>query len=134
MINRFEINLANANEYVEGKTYSEILARELRREGFYSKNFLFSFFDWSIVEQVEQTGNYRKSNPDSIFALTKEELEWTSEKGLNDVKSLTDQYKTPGVVVYDIKKFEQSKFRHEYFFKDKSKKLESLIGIGKLIF
>lgn len=135
MIKKININLARISGYIEGE-YDRKIRGQLKKNSLYNKNYLYSIFNGNRIKQIEETGNYRKENPDSIFALTKDELVWESEFNKNSLKHLSIQYDNPTIAIYDRSQFREDyeKGRYEYFFKDPDKKLEALIAIAFLRF
>ncbi|MEK6936286.1 MAG: hypothetical protein AABW67_05855 [Nanoarchaeota archaeon] len=139
MINtkKIKIDLSNCSGYIEGEE-NQIIIGQLKKNGFYNKNYLYSVFNGDRIKQIQKTGNYREENPDSIFAFNKSELIWEAEIGIhNDIKSLCRDYQEPAIAVYDSKKFKRNYAKGtnwEYFFKNTDKKLEALLGIALLKF
>ena len=134
---KFNIDLSKCSGYIDGEE-NRVIFGQLRKQKFYNKNCLYSVFNGNRSKQVEEMGNYRKDNPNSIFAFTKEELGWETEEPFhNYIKNLTRDYDDPAIVIYDKNQFFQDYIMGtdwEYFFKNSDKKLESLLGIAFLKF
>ena len=136
---KFNIDLSKAIRYVDGEE-DRIIRDQLIKHRLYNQNCLYSVFNGRREKQILETGNYRKGNPDSIFALTKNELVWEAGVGVhNDIKTHSAQYpESPAIAVYDKNKFhnnpERGDWRYEYFFKNPDNKLEALLGIAFLNF
>lgn len=137
MAKKFDISLMGISGYIEGE-YDKKIRNQLKKKGFYSDNYLYSVFNGRKIKQIEETGNYRGWNSDSIFALTKDELVWESEFSHNDIKHLSEQYlECPAIAIYDRKQFRENHKkgrRYEYFFINPNKKLEALLATAFLKF
>jgi len=133
----FQIDLREISGYIDGEEEKTIHSG-LRKQGMLRKSLLYSVFNWNRARQLRQTGNYRKDNPDSIFALTKEELVWESEnpRNRNDLKQLTNSYGYPAIAVYDKTHFTRDPnvcAVFEYSFKNPTRKTEALVGIARIL-
>lgn len=138
MVKKFNINMSKIPLYLEGEEDGRI-RRQLRENRLYNRNCLYAVFNGAREKQILKTGNYRKGNPDSIFALTKKELIWQGEiERDNSIKNLAMGYSTPAIAVFDRDKLykdgTKGDYRWEYFFKNPDKKLEALLGIAFLDF
>ncbi len=133
----FEIDLRGISGYIE-REEEKTIHQEFRKHKMFSKEFLYTVFNWNRRRQLKETGNYREKNPDTIFALTKEELIWDAEQPWhrNYLKQLTNNYEYPGIAVYDRKQFTQNPnicSPFEYSFKEPLRKTDALVGIAKLL-
>jgi len=135
---KINIDLSKITRYIDGEE-DRIISGRLIKHRLYNQDCLYSVFNGNRAEQIKTTGSYRDENPDSIFALTKDELVWEAEIGVhNDIKIHSAQYPdNPAIAIYDKKQFFQDFMRGtrwEYFFKNPNKKLEALLGIAFLKF
>jgi hypothetical protein len=129
-IKEFRIDCSECNNYIDG-SYDKVVQDTLKQQGFLGDEFLYTVFDSKKIEQIKTTGNYKIKEPDMIWANTKDNLIWDSNDP-NDLKNLSYMYDEAALAVYDKSKFESTD-DIIHLFKEPTKKLEALLGIGILV-
>ena len=127
----FDIDLGKSNSYIEGMDELGVISREMRKQGFYNKNCLYTGMDTQGIDSLRRGQNYRFEEG-LIYAFDKKNLKWESdisERGLEDYCSEIDSF----IAVWDRRKFREGDLRYSYIFKKGENISSSLIAIAKLI-
>lgn len=132
---RAKIDLRRVCSYSESE-FDNKISGDLLKTGLFSDDYVYTIFNHGRAKQVAKSGLTIHPSEDIFYAFKKNQLVWDNGNS-NCLKVCVNQVSlNPGIAVYNLnglKKAYLANSEFGYEFKDKSKALESLVGIARII-
>lgn len=130
-----KIDLRKVCSYAEGEFDKKINSR-LLKAGLLSDDYVYTVFNFGRAEHVAQNGLTIPPREKVFYAFSKNELFWDNGEPNCLSVCVKQVILNPGIAVYDSNHLKRaiianSKFGYE--FKDKTKAIEALKGLVKIL-
>ena len=131
-VKEFDIDMSKVNSYVDGRDEMRVIGGQLRRRGFFNKNCLYTVVNEIGVGEVKRGVNYRRHEPNLIYAFDKVNLRWESDVQDRGLSDYCDDVES-SILIWDKSKFAEGLLRYSYSFNKGEDVSSSLIAIARLV-